>query len=169
MNAFRDLTGMTFNRWTVVARASNSPHGQVRWRCCCSCGHVGVVVGSTLVSGRSKSCGCWNSEAAAKRARQRNHKHGHTSREGISPEYSSWVSMKGRCEYECVNSYELYGGRGIDVCDRWKNSFENFLADMGPKPSPQHSIDRIDGNKEYEPGNCRWSTALEQRHNRRSA
>lgn len=83
-----------------------------------------------------------------------------------TPEHSTWCSMRTRCDNQNVREYSRYGGRGIKVCDRW-SSFENFYADMGPRPSPQHSIDRIDNEKGYEPGNVRWATRLEQNRNRR--
>ena len=83
------------------------------------------------------------------------------------PVYGTWRHMRERCADPRHSEYHLYGGRGIKVCDRWRNSYEIFAADMGPRPSPTHSIDRIDVNGNYEPGNCRWATPKEQRHNQR--
>ncbi len=82
-------------------------------------------------------------------------------------EYYSWDGAKSRCFNPRAKKYPLYGGRGITMCERWRNSFEAFFADMGARPTPQHSLDRIDSDGDYEPGNCRWATVLEQRHNRR--
>ena len=93
-------------------------------------------------------------------------KHGQATRSRKTSEYGTWQAMIRRCESPKATDYEHYGGRGIAVCERWR-SFENFFADMGPKPSPKHSIDRDDNNADYEPRNCRWSTAKEQARNRR--
>lgn len=117
----------------------------------CDCGSVRSAVYSHLVSGRSSSCG-----------------HG-IARHGRSgtPEYTAWRDLKKRCLNPLDGDYPNYGGRGIRVCDEWVNSFEAFYEHIGPKPSPDMSVDRIDNDGNYEPGNVRWATATEQRHNQR--
>lgn len=92
--------------------------------------------------------------------------HGHAPRTGITRTYRIWCAMRARCQYPSINGYADYGGRGITVCDRWREDFRNFLADMGECP-PGLSIDRVDNDGNYEPGNCRWATSLEQRRNQR--
>jgi hypothetical protein len=135
-------------------------HGSRRrcWLFICKCGKEVIETPSRVLSGTRKSCGCYASE----RITQANTTHGNCG----TPEYISWQAMKARCYYPKNPDWRNYGGRGIAVCDRWRNSFENFLADMGPRPEGK-SIDRFpdkDGN--YEPGNCRWATMKEQQNNR---
>lgn len=161
---FRDLTGATCGRWTVVAY-SHSKDRITYWHCVCSCGKTAVVNGMSLRSGRSQSCGCLHRERQATRL----HKHGHAKPGNWHPLYTIWAQMKSRCYSTTARGYANYGGRGVTVCDRWRESFEAFLADMGDRPSPEHTLDRYpnnDGN--YEPGNCRWATPAQQQRNKRN-
>lgn len=161
-----DLSGQRFGKLVAIEPNGKTKANKVLWRCQCDCGNETLSVSSNLTSLRSTSCGCVGRKKASERMARISLKHGHAKRGKHSSEYRSFMSMHGRCKYDCVNSFEHYGGRGIQVCDRW-SSFENFLVDMGPKPSPRHSIDRINPDRGYEPGNCRWATAREQRQNRR--
>jgi hypothetical protein len=166
MPRFRDLTGQIFHYYTVLEYAGKrGKNGASIWRCRCKCGTEKVVHGNTLIAGESRSCGCFRRALAKERKKI----HGESADGKISNEYMAWVSMRSRCSDVNHPSYEQWGGRGIRVCDRWQNSFENFLLDMGRKPSPKHSLDRIDNDKGYEPGNCRWGTRKQQQGNRRNS
>ena len=159
----RDLTGCVFGRLTVTRLHSVTAHSTAKWLCRCTCGNQKPVVGSSLTSGVTVSCGCQKLESAT------SHKQSGGAHGKPSPEYEAWGRMLYRCNTPTCAAWDDYGGRGISVCERW-HSFENFLEDMGRRPSPKHSIDRFpnnDGN--YEPSNCRWATAKEQTRNRRTS
>jgi len=159
----RDLRGQRFGGWRVLTRVLRADR-KIHWRCRCDCGQERDVNTENLTSGRSKSCGCVG-RAARTGQGNHNYKHGRTD----TPEYNVWYGMRQRCNYPKHSSYHLYGGRGIRVCRRWQRSFEAFFADMGPRPSSEHSIDRIENDGNYEPGNCRWALGEEQQSHTRTS
>ena len=158
-----DLTGQRFGRLLVLERSDHKTY-QLYWICECSCDKRTVldVGGRYLREGKTQSCGCLQREWAKKKQLLNHKTHGKTG----TPEWNAWEAMRIRCKYPTTNGYTNYGGRGITICKRWDN-FENFLVDMGTKPTPAHTLDRIDVNGNYEPSNCRWATVLEQNRNKR--
>lgn len=154
--------GDRFGRLVVVAEAEQTSRTSKFFICRCDCGVQKHVRKDYLYTGGAVSCGCYHREAASKRART----HGMA---GVNRpvEYDAWAHMLRRCYTPQTPGYHHYGGRGIAVCDRWRNSFENFLEDMGHRPAKGYSLDRIDVNGNYEKTNCRWATAKTQCNNKR--
>lgn len=149
----------------VAVRPSGRKNRNIVWRCICDCGKEKLVIAARFNAGFVKSCGCLGKEG------KNAVRHG----KSYTSEYRSWRAMIDRCTLESVEQYPNYGGRGITVCNRWKegygnkNSFGflNFIKDLGMKPSPEHSLDRVNCNGNYEPSNCRWANRSQQSKNRR--
>jgi hypothetical protein len=159
-----DLTGKIFGDLIVISfshkifKSSRSGYYNF-WKCKCSCGNEVAVLSGNLKKGNSKSCGC---KSSRKTLRERMLIHGKSK----TKTYNSWRAMKDRCYCVSHKEYKRYGAVGITVCDRWKNSFENFFNDMNERPA-NHSLDRINPYGNYEPENCRWATHKEQANNKK--
>lgn len=156
-----DLTNKRFDKLTALRKLDErNKNGSVMWECRCACNNIVKVSASDLVWEKTKSCGCTRNEAI----RKAKTKHGLAR----TPEYMSWFSMKCRCYDPKNKRYKEYAGRGITVCDAWRESFETFYADMGPRPSARHTLDRENNDLGYSKDNCRWATPTQQNNNRRN-
>jgi hypothetical protein len=161
------IPGQRFGRLTTISETyryrperNRSPKRVRVWLCRCDCGNVAPFDAAQLWGSITRSCGCFSKDRRPDCARTHGRRY--------CPEYNTWAGMHSRCENPKEAGYKNYGGRGITVCERWR-SFENFYADVGDRPSPKHSIDRINNDGNYEPGNVRWATRTEQNRNRRPA
>jgi hypothetical protein len=156
--------GSTFGRLVVTGKCKTHhfPSGKKtsRWFCKCSCGNKIDVLWDHLKSGHTKSCGCLRREMGG--ALNKTHGMRRTS------EYAIWCAMRSRVNNPNNKNFKHYGGRGIKVCEKWDNSFEGFISDMGIRPSPKHTVERINTNGDYEPNNVRWDTHQKQQRNRRN-
>lgn len=156
----KDVTGQRFGRLVALKRTGRQmKSGGYYWSCRCDCGNEPEIHVSKLTAGVTRSCGCLHADVMHGLA-----KHGMTD----SPEMRAWAAMKQRCLNPKNKRYADYGGRGISICPEWVGSFERFFADVGPRPSPTHSLNRIDNNGNYDRENVAWATRAEQRYNRRN-
>lgn len=160
-NQIIDETGKKYGHLTVLKRVKNDKYNRACWLCKCDCGNEIVVEGAQLRNGHYISCGCEKN----KKIKELSRTHGLSN----TSTYQSWLGMKSRCYNKKNPRYKHYGGRGIVVCEQWKNNFQQFVNDMGEKPNSSYSIDRIDVDGNYEPYNCRWATSIQQANNKQNS
>lgn len=161
-----DLTGMRFGRLVVIERSIDGKRRHPKWLCQCDCGNKRIVFREALRDGRTQSCGCLQKETAGDHCRTHGATIGGRKARHPTPEYRSWCKAKERCYNPNTIGFRNWGGRGIEMCQEWRNDFSAFLSHMGKRPDGC-SLDRINPNGNYEPGNCRWTTPKGQGQTRR--
>jgi len=152
-----DLTGNTYNQWTVLHSVRKGPRNRLLWLCTCTCGNEQAIAGDRLKRGDSSKCVQCNID-------------GNFTKHGAykTKEYRAYICMRNRVLNSTHRDFKYWGGRGITICPSWLDSFENFIADMGLAPKGNYSLDRRDNEGNYEPGNCRWATTSVQANNKRN-
>lgn len=163
-----DITGKRYGRLLAEEFVGRNTKGNALWKCTCDCGAEKIAVLAELNRGKVKSCGCLARELSSQRTSKIATKHGNCTKANRSSEYDAWRSMKKRCTNPNYKQWADYGGRGITVCKEWLDSFDAFLRDVGHKPEPHLTLDRIDNNGNYEAGNVRWADRTTQSRNRRN-
>ncbi len=158
------MKGKRFSRLVVIKQAANGNHNHLRWLVRCDCGVEKIVIGKHLRLGKIRSCGCYRKEKSSLNGKKAK-THGHSINYKQTKTYQSWVSMKSRCLDKRNKNYKRYKDKKIKICDRWKNSFENFLKDMGERPEGT-TLDRVDNDGNYEKSNCKWVDRKTQARNR---
>jgi len=164
MKPLVNMIGQRIGRLVVIERAANADGGRAQWRCRCDCGNETVQPGKVLRKAIVRSCGCLRRETTTTMGLA-TRKHGQAV--NPTPEYRAWRSAIDRCHNPESRNFKNYGARGIAVCPEWRGSFEAFFAHLGVKPTPKHTLERVDNHRGYEPGNVRWATYREQGNNRR--
>jgi hypothetical protein len=161
--SFKNIKGMRFNRLIAIEYVGTSASRLAEWLFLCDCGNYALIEGSYVSRGNTKSCGCYKIDDHIRR----NTKHGVTKNKGTSKCYMAWKHIKQRCLTKSCSRFHDYGGRGIKIHPAWINDFQSFYNHIGEPPTKDHSIDRINNSRGYEPGNIRWATNVEQARNKR--